>query len=61
MLARLGEQDFGPEPGRFYAPHGIASDSKGNLYVAEVSFTEYGMRMKPPTELRSLQKLTLAA
>ena len=58
IVARLGDEFYGPEPGRFYAPHGIATDSKGNIYVAEVSFTEYGMRMKPPTELRSLQKLT---
>jgi DNA-binding beta-propeller fold protein YncE len=45
------------QPGRFYAPHGIATDSHGNIYVAEVSFTEYGLKMDPPTELRSLQKL----
>ena len=57
VLARLGEEPFGDEPGRFYAPHGIATDSLGNIYVAEVSFAEYGRRMDPPKELRSLQKL----
>ena len=61
ILARLGEESFGDEPGRFYAPHGIATDSKGNIYVSEVSFTEYGRRMDPPRELRSLQKLIKAA
>lgn len=57
VLARLGREPFGDEPGRFYAPHIIATDSKGNIYVAEVSFAEHGQRMSPPRELRSLQKL----
>ena len=57
VLARLGEEAFGDEPGRFWAPHGIASDSRGDLYVAEVSHAEYGRHLDPPRELRSLQKL----
>ena len=57
VLARLGEQPFGDEAGRFYAPHGIAVDSRGDIYVAEVSWAEYGVHMDPPRELRSLQKL----
>jgi len=32
-------------------------DSKGNIYVGEVSFTIRGGRMDPPTELRSFSKL----
>ena len=43
--------------GRFYSPHGIAVDSQGDLYVAEVSWTDYGRHMDPPRELRSMQKL----
>ncbi|HEB31852.1 MAG TPA: hypothetical protein ENI15_13420 [Spirochaetes bacterium] len=58
LLTRLGDKPFGDEPGRFYAPHAVAADSRGDIYVAEVSYTEFGMLMKPPRELRSMQKLT---
>ncbi len=57
VLARVGDLSYGDEPGRFYSPHGIAADSKGDIYVAEVSWSDYGSRMNPPRELRSLQKL----
>ena len=57
VLARLGRQSYGAEPGRFYSPHGIAVDSRGDIYVAEVSWSDYGSQMDPPQELRSLQKL----
>ena len=56
-IARLGTQTYGDEPGRFYSPHGIAVDSKGDIYVAEVSYADYGSKMDPPQELRSMQKL----
>lgn len=59
VLARLGEESYGDEPGRFYAPHFLATDSKGNIYEAEVAYSEYGAAMDPPRELRSLQKLVL--
>ena len=57
VLARLSDQPFGDEPGRFYAPHAVATDSKRNIYVAEVSYAEFGKFMDPPRELRSMQKL----
>lgn len=57
VLARLGDQSYGGEPGRFYAPHSIATDSAGNLYVAEVSRSEFWSILRPDHELRSLQKL----
>ena len=57
VLARVGEQTYGDESGRFYSPHGIAVDSRGDIYVAEVSWSDYGSRMDPPKELRSMQKL----
>ena len=57
LLARLSDESYGDEPGRFYSPHGIDVDSKGNIYVADVSYSDYGMRMDPPRELRSMQKL----
>ena len=57
VLARVSDVSYGDEPGRFYSPHGIAADSKGDIYVAEVSWSDYGSSMDPPRELRSLQKL----
>jgi len=57
MLARLGDPEEGEGPGQFIAPHGIAVDSDGDVYVGEVSFAIRGMHMDPPTELRSLTKL----
>jgi DNA-binding beta-propeller fold protein YncE len=39
ILGRLGDLPAGIAPGRFVAPHGIAVDSAGDIYLAEVSFT----------------------
>ena len=57
VLARLGEGPEGEEPGLFIAPHGICIDSRGDIYVGEVSWTHTGSRLNPPREIRSLQKL----
>jgi len=60
LLARLGHRPAGLEPGQFISPHGLAVDSHGDIYVGEVSFTNWGNRYKgqpPPPGLRSLQKL----
>jgi hypothetical protein len=57
VLARLGRETYGDEPGRFYSPHAIDVDSKGDVYVAEVSYAEYGQFLDPPKSLRSMQKL----
>lgn len=57
LLANLGNQSYGDDPGRFYSPHAIAVDSKGDIYVAEVSWSDYGSKLYPPKELRSMQKL----
>ena len=56
-LARLGDIYPGEKAGQFIAPHGIALDSRGDIYVAEVSWTIMGQRLQPPRELRCLQKL----
>jgi DNA-binding beta-propeller fold protein YncE len=46
ILARFGDSsERRTEPGYFIAPHGIALDSRGNLYVSEVSGT-FGARFK---------------
>lgn len=57
VLARIGEEPKGEGPGQFITPHGIAVDSRGDIYVAEVSFAAYGVQLDPPREVRSLQKL----
>jgi outer membrane protein assembly factor BamB len=57
LLTRVGRESYGDEPGRFYSPHGIAVDSRGDIYVADVAYSEYGRLMDPPHELRSMQKL----
>ncbi len=56
MLTRFGDPEEGEGPGQFIAPHGIAVDSHGDLYVSEVSYTIRGSNMDPPKELKSLKK-----
>ncbi|GAA5196138.1 peptidyl-alpha-hydroxyglycine alpha-amidating lyase family protein [Rugosimonospora acidiphila] len=51
---------MGLGPGQFISPHGIATDSRGDIYVAEVSVTGWPQLFpgKPmPRPIRSLQKL----
>jgi DNA-binding beta-propeller fold protein YncE len=57
LLARLGQRPAGLEPGQFISPHGLAVDSRGDIYVGEVSYTNWGRRGPIPPGLRSLQKL----
>ena len=60
LLARLGRGPAGLEPGQFGSPHGLAVDSRGDVYVGEVSYTNWRNRYRdqpPPAGLRSLQKL----
>ena len=61
LQARFGDPEEGSGAGQFVAPHGIAVDSKGALYVAEVSYTIRGSKMDPPKELRSLSKYDRAS
>ena len=57
LLARFGDAEEGEEPGRFIAPHGIAVDSRGDIYVGEVAYTIRGSHMDPPRYPKSLKKL----
>jgi NHL repeat-containing protein len=60
VLARIGGAD--PcAPGSFCAPHGLAVDSNGDLYVAEVVWTIAGKAGLVPPDCHTIQKLTLAA
>ena len=56
-LARLGDIRAGEEPHQFLAPHGLAVDSRGDIYVGEVSWTFRGKNLSPPRELPSFRKL----
>jgi DNA-binding beta-propeller fold protein YncE len=60
VIARLGgEAGPGLEPGKFIAPHGLAVDKRGDIYVGEVSYAEYPRFWDTPIpwRMRSLQKL----
>jgi DNA-binding beta-propeller fold protein YncE len=61
LIGRVGDRFPGEGPGQFIAPHGVAVDSRGDLYVAEVSYTAKGRHETPPREIRSLQKLAVSA
>jgi hypothetical protein len=60
VLVRLGQMHAGEAVGQFIAPHGVAVDSRGDIYVGEVSNTfwpQFNPPVDPPRELRCLQKL----
>jgi streptogramin lyase len=57
LITRFGDVHEGESPGQFIAPHGIAVDSRGDIYVGEVSYSIRGHLAQPPRELRSLSKL----
>jgi DNA-binding beta-propeller fold protein YncE len=61
LLGRVGGRFAGEGAGEFVAPHGVALDSRGDFYVAEVAFTAKGRHETPPREIRSLQKFVLQA
>ncbi len=65
LIARLGGKDGpGTEAGKFLAPHGIAVDSRGDIYVGEVSYADWPTTHPDepvPGYLRSLQKLRKVA
>ncbi|HEY2872103.1 MAG TPA: peptidyl-alpha-hydroxyglycine alpha-amidating lyase family protein [Reyranella sp.] len=65
LLARLGVTPAaGQGPGQFYSPHGIAIDSRGDLYVGEVSSRAWPSLFPgepAPNPLRRMQKLVRVA
>jgi hypothetical protein len=61
-VARIGHLGVGLEVGQFMAPHGIFVDSRENIYVGEVAWTQMRvMRQEPSESVRSLQKLVKVA
>jgi DNA-binding beta-propeller fold protein YncE len=64
LLAELGDPHAGEAPGQFIAPHGLAVDSRGDIYVGEVSYTAWPQAFpdRPmPSRVRSLRKLVKAS
>ncbi len=60
LLSRLGDGGLGHGPDQFIAPHGLATDSRGDLYIGEVSNTTWPIVYpdRPPAQrLRVLRKL----
>jgi sugar lactone lactonase YvrE len=63
LLARLGDYGGPDAPSPFIAPHGIAVDSQGAIYVAELSHALMGKKApsesgRPLTTLQKLSSLT---
>jgi len=58
MLSCVGAAHAGDaSPNQFHAPHGLATDSQGALYVGEVAYSFYGRFQDPPVAPRCLRKL----
>ena len=59
LIGRFGETPAGIELGKFLAPHGLAVDSRGDVYFGEVSWTAWPQIYPDtprPDRIRSLQK-----
>ncbi len=56
LLTRFGAPLPGEGWDQFLWPHSIAVDSRGDVYVAEVGYTEVGGRLSPAREVVSLRK-----
>jgi len=55
--SRIGDMGYGFDVGQFAAPHGICTDSRGDIYLAEVAHTNAGHWGDVPDNIRSFQKL----
>ena len=60
VLARWGTPQV-TAPGSFAAPHGLALDSKNDLYVSEVTWTFAVSRGRAPADCHTFQKFSLGA
>ena len=58
VLARWGTPEA-TEAGSFAAPHGLAIDSKNDLYVSEVTWTFAVSRGRAPADCHTFQKFAL--
>ncbi len=55
-IKKIGDSYSGEAPNQFISPHGITSNSKGDIIVAEVSYTAYGSNLDPPREVISIRR-----
>ncbi|MFN8526516.1 MAG: peptidylglycine alpha-amidating monooxygenase [Chloroflexota bacterium] len=53
---RIGATLPGEHPDQFNWLHSVCTDSRGDIYAAEVSYVEVGSKLSPPRELVSLRK-----
>jgi hypothetical protein len=60
VVARWGTPDM-TASGSFAAPHGLALDSKNDLYVSEVTWTFAVSRGRAPEDTHTFQKFRLEA
>jgi len=58
LLLRWGTPEA-TAPGSFAAPHGLALDSRGDLYVSEVTYTFAVSRGRAPADCHTFQKFSL--
>ena len=58
VLARWGTPEASA-PGSFAAPHGLAIDSKNDVYVSEVTWTFAVSRGRAPADCHTFQKFSL--
>jgi DNA-binding beta-propeller fold protein YncE len=58
VLARWGTPEV-TAPGSFAAPHGLALDSRNDLYVSEVTWTFAVSRGRAPADCHTFQKFSL--
>jgi hypothetical protein len=58
IQARFGHEGERTAPGNFIAPHGICADSKGDIYVSEVTHTVGSNRGHVPMGSHMFQKFT---
>ena len=59
VIARWGTADA-TASGSFAAPHGLAVDSRGDIYVSEVTWTFAVSRGRAPADTHTFQKFSLA-
>lgn len=61
LINKFGAEHYGQEPDQFLWPHSLGIDSHGDVYVAEVSFVEWGRHQKPvvdnPASLRKWRRV----
>ncbi|NQW17613.1 MAG: peptidylglycine alpha-amidating monooxygenase [Chloroflexi bacterium] len=55
-VTHFGAGTSGQGVDQFISPHGIATDSEGSVYVAEVSYSAFGSNLVPPREVISMRK-----